>query len=430
MNDQAQASMSISAAWTERFIRVLLVFRGLVLFITLVSLPKAQRTPIVGLAVIAAALITYVPLRHWRRISRSVERHPVYLLVEVALATLILAAAGAHSAFFYFTLGTAALAGVIYGRRGAIPCSLLLIAAYEFVALEGFPTMNPHHDAQTIVFAPLLYPLAVAAGIAARELIERGVATETLLRDRTEALSAERERMRVARELHDSLAKTVEGLAMTASVLPARCERDPARAVVVARQLAADARQAAIEARALMSDLRPSDEAALPLPQALRRRAEALESRFGVELRLIDDLGPEAGDLPTEQKHEVLRILGEAVNNACRHGGAERVTVTLENDGAGFVMRIADDGRGLDDPVDLETLKAGGHFGIAGMDERARLIGATLTVENRPEHGAVVTVRIPTRGEGVAGQREVAGKAHVIWRRRLPAINAPSRGRS
>jgi signal transduction histidine kinase len=432
VNDQAQPSISISAAWTERFIRVLLVFRGLVLFITLVSLPKAQRTPIVGLAVIAAALITYVPLRHWRRISRSVERHPVYLLIEVALATLILAAAGAHSAFFYFTLGTAALAGVIYGRRGAIPCSVLLIAAYEFVALEGFPTMNPHHDAQTIVFAPLLYPLAVAAGIAARELIERGVATESLLRDRTEALSAERERMRVARELHDSLAKTVEGLAMTASVLPARCERDPARAVVIAQQLAADARQAAIEARALMSDLRPSDEVALPLAQALRRRAEGFESRFGVGLRVIGDLGPEPGDLPAEQKHEVLRIVGEAVNNACRHGGAEHVTVTLENDGSAFVMRIADDGRGLDDPVDLEKLKAAGHFGIAGMDERARLIGATLTVENGSEHGAVVTVRIPAGRDGVTDQRDAAGNAtrHLIWGRRLPAINALSRGRS
>lgn len=433
MNAPTQPSASISAAWTERFIRLLLVFRGLVLFITLVSLPKAQRTPIVGLAVIAAALITYVPLRHWQRISRSVERRPAYLFVEVALATLILAAAGAHSAFFYFTLGTGALAGVIYGRRGAIPCSALLMAAYEFVALEGFPTMTPHHDAQTVVFAPLLYPVAVAAGVAARELIERGVATESLLRDRTEALSAERERMRVARELHDSLAKTVEGLAMTASVLPSRCERDPASAASVARQLAADARQAAVEARALMSDLRPSDEVVLPLPEALRRRAEGLESRFGIGLRVTGDLGPEHGDLPAEKKHEVLRIVGEAVTNACRHGGATHVTVTLDNDGAAFVIRVADDGRGLDEPVDLERLKAAGHFGIAGMDERAQLIGATLTVENGSEDGAVVTVRVPAFSDGDSDHRGAARDARrrVIWRRRLrPTADALSRGRS
>ena len=431
MNDASQTS--ISAAWTERFIRVLLVFRGLVLFITLVSLPKAQRTPVVGLAVIAAALITYVPLRHWQTISRSVERRRAYLCVEVALAVLILAAAGAHSAFFYFTLGTGALAGVIYGRRGALPFSVVLMAAYEFVALEGFPTMNPHHDAQTVIFAPLLYPLAVAAGVAARELIDRGVATEALLRDRTEALSAERERMRVARELHDSLAKTVEGLAMTASVLPARCERNPAGAVSIAKQLAADARQAAIEARALMSDLRPSDEAVLPLPEALRRRAEGLGRRFGVGLRVIGDLGPEPTDLPPEKKHEVLRIVGEAVNNACRHGAAEHVTVTLDNDGSALVIRIADDGHGLREPVDLERLKAAGHFGIAGMHERARLIGAKLAVEDGSEHGAVVTVSIPAGSNGEVGPDEVAGKAarRVVWRRRLPAAtDVLSRGRS
>ena len=70
-----------------------------------------------------AALVSYVPLRHWDRIGRTVSRHPAYLAVEVLIATLILAAAGARSPFFYFTLGTAALAGVVYGRRGAIPFS-------------------------------------------------------------------------------------------------------------------------------------------------------------------------------------------------------------------------------------------------------------------------------------------------------------------
>lgn len=433
MNEPAQPSVAISGAWTERFIRVLLVFRGLVLFIALVSLPQDQRTPVVGLAVVAAALVTYVPLRHWQRISRSARRRQAYLLLEVALAALILAAAGAHSAFFYFTLGTGALAGVIYGRRGALPSSVVLMAAYEFVALEGFPHMNPNHDVQTVVFAPLLYPLAVVAGVAARELIERGVATEALLRDRTEALSAERERMRVARELHDSLAKTVEGLAMTASVLPARCERDPASAVSMAQQLAADARQAAIEARALMSDLRPSDEAGLPLPEALRRRAEGLGRRFGIGVRVIGELGPDPGALPAEKKHEILRILGEAVNNACRHGGAEHVTVTLDRDGSDLVIRIADDGRGLNEPVDLELLKAAGHFGIAGMHERARLIGAALTVAAGSERGAVVTVSIPTFTDGDDGQSALDGNAprRVVWRRRAPSRpDALSRGRS
>ncbi len=74
--------------------------------------------------------------------GRSISRHPLYLAAEVLLATLILAAVGARSPFFFFTLGTAALAGVMYGRRGALPFSALLIAAYELVALEGLPSFT------------------------------------------------------------------------------------------------------------------------------------------------------------------------------------------------------------------------------------------------------------------------------------------------
>jgi signal transduction histidine kinase len=383
----------ISNEWIGRLVRVLLVFRTLVLLVTLYSLHSAQRTPVVGLAVIVAAVVSYVPLRHWQRIASSLARHPTYLALEVLLATLILAAAGARSPFFYFTLGTAALAGVIYGRRGAIPFSVLLMAAYEFVAIEGFPSLHPIHDAQTLVFAPLLYPAAVGAGIAARELVERGVHTESLLRDRTEALASERERLRVARELHDSLAKTVEGLAMTASVLPTRCERDPAGAASLARQLVGDAQQAALEARALMTDLRPAED--LSLAEAVRRRADSLAGRLGIDVAVSCDV---SGEIPTADQHELLRILGEAVINAARHGAAKRVVVALEASGAGLRMSVTDDGCGLPGPVDLERLKAGGHFGLAGMQERAANMGGTLSVDAAQDGGTSVVVCVPAAG--------------------------------
>lgn len=387
----------IQREWIGRLVRVLLVFRGLVLLITILSLPHNQRTPVVSIAIVLAALISYIPLRHWNRIAPTLSRHPAYLALEVVLATLILAAAGAHSAFFYFTLGTAALAGVVYGRRGAIPFSVLLIALYEFVALEGLPTLHALHDVQSVVFAPLLYPAAVAAGIAARETVERGVNTETLLRERTVALGAERERLRMARELHDSLAKTVEGLAMTASVLPSRCEKNPARAAELATALAADARRAAIEARTLMSGLRTEDE--LPLADAISRGAEGFAERFGVAIsadcaKVAEPGGP--------AKHELVRILGEALSNAARHGQATAIEVSLAQQDGELVLRVADDGTGLAEPVDFEHLKAAGHFGLAGMSERARAIGGTLEVDPGDGGGTVITARVPVAGDGHA----------------------------
>lgn len=424
----------IQGEWLGRLVRVLLVFRSLVLLVTILTLPHSQRTPVVSIAIAAAVLVSYIPLRHWHRIAPTLARHPAYLALEVLLATLILSAAGAHSSFFYFTLGTAALAGVVYGRRGAIPFSTLLIAVYQFVALEGLPTLHPLHDLQSVVFAPLLYPAAVIAGVAARETVERGIQTETLLRERTAALGAERERLRVARELHDSLAKTVEGLAMTASVLPARCAKDPARAAALARTLADDARRAAIEARALMSDLRPDGEDELPLADAIEARARGFAERFGVGVSVT--CNPEAVvEPPTATKHELLRILGEALANAVRHGQAANVSVSLAIEQDQQVLRVSDDGVGLPEPVDFDALKAAGHYGLAGMDERARSIDGELVIEAGAERGTVVAVRLPSGelraglldggpGDGAVRFPYVGPLRAVRWRRNGAARSA------
>jgi signal transduction histidine kinase len=379
--------------WIGRLVRVVIVFRALVLLATVVLLPAAQRTPVTAVAMILAAIVSYIPLRHWDRIAPSLLRHPAYLASEILLSSLILAATGARSSFFYFTVGTAALAGIIYGRRGAIPFCLLLVSMYELVALEG---MHPVHNAQTVVFLPLLYPAAIIAGIAARESIERGAMAEAMLASRNGEIAVQNERLRVAREMHDSLAKTVEGLSMMASALPARCERDPVSAAALARQLSADARQAAVEARALMTDLRPSPDSRLPLVRLVGTRVDEFAQKSGVTARFVcPDGTAEADAPPPEAHHEILRILGEALMNAERHGHARNVTVTLKADHAAWSLSIADDGSGLREPPDLQRLQADGHFGIAGMQERARSIGGFLEIAPNPAGGTVVALRVP-----------------------------------
>jgi signal transduction histidine kinase len=383
--------------WVGRLVRVIVVFRTFVLLVTLISLPSRDYKPGVATAMVAAALISYLPIRHWDRIRATVSRHPAYLAMEILISAWVLAAGGVRGPFFYFTLGTAVLAGVIYGRRGAIPFSALLISVYELVLVEGLPGGHPHVDAQTALFAPLLYPLAVAAGITARDMIERGARAEGLLHQRTVLLGAERERLRVARELHDSLAKTVEGLAMSASVLPARCTRDPDAAADLARALAADARQAALEARMLMADLRPGAAAAQTLSEALRSRAATFAERSGVPVELVDASRAADRSFSQHEAHELLRIVGEAMTNAVTHGHASRVEVALRDDDDGaLTVSVIDDGEGLEGPVDIEALKAAGHFGLAGMHERARAIDATLQIKPH-DGGTAVSVRVPAR---------------------------------
>ena len=195
---------------------------------------------------------------------------------------------------------------------------------------------------------------------------------------------------------------------MTASVLPSRCERDPS-AARVARSLAEDARQAAVEARALMSDLRPG-ASDLPLAQAVRERAEGLRRGPGSG-RCARRHGRHPGASGRRRSTSSLRILGEALANAFRHGGATHVAVSLGHEGDGLVLRVADDGGGLPDGVDFDRLKAAGHFGLAGMDERARSIGGTLELTPSAGGGAIVTARVPV-GAGAAprGRR----RAHPV----------------
>jgi signal transduction histidine kinase len=405
--------------WVGRLVRVLVVFRTFVLLATIMVLPAREYRPQVAAALVLAALISYVPIRYWDRISATVSRHPAYLAVEILISAFVLAAGGVRGPFFYFTLGTAALAGVIYGRRGAIPFSALLISVYELVLVEG---VHPHIDAQTVLFAPLLYPLAVAAGFTARDMVERGARSEALLHQRTVALGAERERLRVARELHDSLAKTVEGLAMSASALPSRCARDAEAAAGLARELAVDARRAALEARMLMADLRPGATPAQSLHEALRTRVSTFAERSGVPVELIDQAPATDGRLSPQETHELLRIVGEAMTNAVTHGHTAHLQVAVRSDPDGaLAVSVTDDGGGLASPIDLDQLKAEGHFGLAGMYERARTIGATLAIEPRGG-GTAVTMRLapaatePDGGTGSAPRRR--GRWAVRRRRR------------
>jgi len=206
--------------------------------------------------------------------------------------------------------------------------------------------------------------------------------------------------------MHDSLAKTVEGLSMMASALPARCERDPVSAAALARQLSADARQAAVEARALMTDLRPTADPSVPLVRLIGTRVEDFAQKSGVSARFVcPERTREVDGPPPEAHHEILRILGEALMNAERHGHARNVTVTLKADRAAWSLSIADDGSGLREPPNLERLQAGGHFGIAGMDERARSIGGALEVAPNPAGGTIVVVRLPSADHAATQDR-------------------------
>jgi len=207
----------------------------------------------------------------------------------------------------------------------------------------------------------------------------RTIGRRLATRDRAR-LAVIEERARVARELHDGVAQELAQVLAQARQLHAH------RPDADSQRLLDAAERALHESRAAISTLRaPLDES---LSTALQRVAGELGRRLGLDVRV--DVDP-ALDVEPEARRALLRIVGEALSNAARHGGARTAAVELSGDPSAH-MTIRDDGRGFDpDPRRIPA----GCFGLVSMRERAEAIGGRLAVRSRSGSGTEVEVTLP-----------------------------------
>src|SRR5215218_4395449 len=119
--------------------QLVLDVRLIALGVTVIGLAvTGDRSGWLTLALLVGLLGSYLPLRRWQWIGPTLMRHPLLLGADVAFAVVMLALMGTTSPFFYFTVGTAMLAGILYGGRGAVVFSVLLVLGYwAVVALEA-----------------------------------------------------------------------------------------------------------------------------------------------------------------------------------------------------------------------------------------------------------------------------------------------------
>jgi signal transduction histidine kinase len=231
----------------------------------------------------------------------------------------------------------------------------------------------------------------------------------------------EEERRRLALELHDETGQSLTALALRAAAIGQCLEREQSPAAAAARQqaerLGALAERTLTEVQALSRQLRPPLLDDLGLPAALRWLAEDAKERLHISVRVRTIVTPSAADdaivigdsLPDEPSRlageietALFRIAQECVTNAVRHGQAREVRVLLCYSPACVTLTVVDLGRGFDASVldgegKHDTPLRG--MGIAGMRERARLIGGRLRLRSRPGHGCVVRITIPMRSD-------------------------------
>ncbi len=192
----------------------------------------------------------------------------------------------------------------------------------------------------------------------------------------------EQERARVARDLHDEVNQSLTAVLLRLEA--ARDESPPELAEQLAETKAL-ANQAMRELLALARQLRPTALDDLGLAAAIAGQVEGAAAA-GIAAELVEEGG--FSDLDDDAQLVVYRVAQEALSNAARHSGADHVTVTLRRSGDGVELDVADDGRGFA----FEESESG--LGIAGMRERALLIGAELRIESRPGQGTTVRLKV------------------------------------
>jgi ligand-binding sensor domain-containing protein/signal transduction histidine kinase len=204
------------------------------------------------------------------------------------------------------------------------------------------------------------------------------------------------ERTRIARDLHDTLLQSFQGLMLHfqagIDLLPGR----PAQARKTLEIAIDRADQAIAEGRDAVQGLRASTVETNDLASAVRVLGEELRAEGTHQNSALFEMEVEGTprNLHPILRDEVYRIAGEALRNAFRHARAQRIEVEILYGERGLRLRVRDDGKGID-PKLLSGDGLGGHYGLHGMRERAKLVGGKLTVWSKLDSGTEVELSIP-----------------------------------
>lgn len=208
-------------------------------------------------------------------------------------------------------------------------------------------------------------------------------------RDLLAAKNAERER--IARDLHDTLLQSTEGLVLlvqaASSTLPEDSPQRPLFDKALARASALIA-----EGRDRVQGLRGSGTNVANLLDALTQLGRRMAEDYAATVAVTTAGKPR--QLHLAVCDEMWMIAREALLNACHHGKARTVTVCITYDSKAVQMLIADDGQGIDTSM-LAAWAAQGHWGVRGMHERAARIGGELVIRARDAGGTEVALTLP-----------------------------------
>ena len=220
-------------------------------------------------------------------------------------------------------------------------------------------------------------------------------AAQQSLHDYVSAITTgqEDERRRLARGLHDETVQSLIALdqrVQMAQLTAKSSVPDAADRLSEVRRMIASLIE---DVRRMIRALRPLYLEDLGLLPALEMLTRDLETTPGLQATFTTD--GLVARLTPEREIAVYRCAQEALNNIARHAGAKAVRVSATFGADEFVLQVQDDGKGFSPPERVSDLAAAGHYGLMGMQERAELIAARLTIQSAPGSGTTIELRVP-----------------------------------
>jgi signal transduction histidine kinase len=339
------------------------------------------------------------------------RRWPGLVFITAALASLVYYAAGFTDGPGWIGLFAALYTLTAYGdgRRSLALAGvgITVLATGWLIAAAG---IEPRAAIGWVFFRIAASVMAAALGESVRS--RRVIAAEALERARLAEQTREEEarsrvdveRLRIAREVHDTVAHAIAIINVQAGVTAYTLDKRPERAREALVTIEQTSAQALHEMRAVLGVLRDSGNGRAPHPglgQVNELTAMAREAGLDVKLQVTPPTAP----VPSAVDHTAYRILQESITNVIRHVGPTRVTVALDHGTDVLEVRVTDEGgRDASDDGAAGPQPAAGTVngssaepgrGIVGMRERCGLLGGELTAGPRPCGGFEVKARLP-----------------------------------
>lgn len=367
------------------------VCRGVLAFRLLACAMTAVLTAPSGTG--GAALLGVVALVSlWGMMSdafvREYFRHPALAGADAAVVIFLVWVEWPATMALLCLVLTSLLVGLALTPWLGLPGLLLTLGSVSIMAVQSAPPGGESAGTVTVVGLPISIVGTTALGWTIRYAFVELKRTRDQVLAKTVLHRHEAERQRLAREMHDSLGKTVNGISLAAAALESvAATGQPAETHALAQEIRLAARSAADESRSLLRGLRREQDDR-PVTEMLGELARE-RATPGLAIR-VEASG--VADVPRLLGAEMVSIVEEALENVVRHADASQVRILLDRVDAHLCLEVADDGKGFDPGV-RQRRERQGHFGLRGLQERAEHTGGSCTITSAPGAGTQVRCR-------------------------------------